>query len=356
MAAITLTSVTFEKARARIVDDVSLAIPDGAICVITGPTGAGKSTLLKLVAGQLPLTSGEIEIGEAARQSWRIGRDDIAELIDPTALPARGNLYDAITGGLRARGLKRKAAQEDALKGADAVGIGALMSRRIASASSGERALAAFSRAYARPPRALLLDEPFAGLPPARRTALRRELRRLQRESGVTTILATQDTEDALALGDLLAVMDAGRILSSGSAETIYDHPADIVVARLFGAPPMNLLPVRANQTGLSLEDGTNLGGTSVMTKATFAWLGVRPEDLFVLPEGSLSPGGAKFPVTVEEVERANGSFLVHGHVGPHPVVARLAERPSVEVGGRLMLGARAERLHMFDAETGARL
>lgn len=354
MAAITLTSVTHQAGRARLVDDVSFTVPDGAVCVLTGPTGAGKSTLLRLIAGHAALSSGEIDIGEAARQSWRTGRDDVAELIDPAALPASGNFYDAIAGGLRKRGLKRKAAQEDALKGADALALGALMPMKVATASAGERSLLAFARAFARAPKALLLDEPFAGLPPARRIALRRELHRLQRESGVTTIIATHDLDDALALGDLVVVLSGGRVVGAGSPEAIYDAPESIALARLIGAPPMNLLPVRANQTGLSLEDGVHLGGTSVMTKATFAWLGVRPEHLAVLPEGSLAEGGARFPFVVEEIERAPGSFLVHGRVGDHPVAARLTDAPAA--GARITLGALKERLHMFDAETGARV
>ncbi|QZN98496.1 hypothetical protein [Chenggangzhangella methanolivorans] len=117
----------------------------------------------------------------------------------------------------------------------------------------------------------------------------------------------------------------------------------------------MNLLPVRAERTGLSLEDGTHLGGASLRTGFVFAVLGVRPEDLFAPGEGSL-PAAATFPVTVELAARAGRETLVHGRVGAFPFLARLTGPVDVPAVGPLTLGARRESLHLFDAATGARL
>lgn len=356
MAAVTLTDVSKAAGADFALRNVSLIVPDGSLAVLVGPAGAGKSTLLRLLAGRDAPTSGLIEIGDAVRQSWSVGRHDVAELIAPADESGAKNLYSAIASPLRARGLKRREVEADALKGADALGLASLLARRPADASTGERSLAALARAYAKPPRLLLLDEPFQGLDAARRIALRRELRRLQRAAGVTAILATHDVDDALALADLVVLMDEGRIVAAGAPDLLYATPASIAIARALGGPAMNLLPVRANQTGLSLENGLHLGGASVMTTAVFATLGVRPEHLFILEEGGPA-SAAHFPMIVDEVERVAGGALVHGSVGGLPFAGRLATAPaSLAPGAALRLGADRANLHMFDAVTGDRL
>lgn len=333
-------------------DDVSFTVPDGAICVVTGPTGAGKSTLLRLIASRETPTSGMVEVGDSASQSFRLGRPDVVELIDPRELHPRRNLWDGLRAGLSGHGVSRREADEAALRAADRMAIGPLLARRPRSISSGEAARAAFARAFARRPRALLLDEPFAGLDAVRRFALRRELRGLSDE-GQTIVIATHDQTDALALADMLVLLEAGRLVASGRPDEIYERPASADVARLVGAPPMNVLPVRANQTGLSLEDGTHLGGASVMTGQTFALLGVRPEHLFVA--GDDEAPAAILPVTVEAVERSGHETVIHGRVGDFPVIARTPGRVEPPAVGPLKFGARREHLHMFDARSGVR-
>lgn len=355
MAEIVVTQLSkHHRGAGAALDDVSFTVPDGAICVVTGPNGSGKSTLLRLIANREAPTSGVIEIGDSVSQSFRLGRPDVVELIDPRALDPGRNLWDGLRAGPAEHGTSRREAEDAALRAADRMEIGPLLARRPRSISSGEAARAAFARAFARRPRALLLDEPFAGLDAARRFALRRELKRMNAE-GRTIVIATHDHFDALALADMLVLLDAGRVVATGAPRELYERPASVDVARLVGAPPMNLLPVRANQTGLSLEDGTHLGGASVMTTQTFALLGVRPEHLFVAGEDA-PPAAAILPVVVEAAEPAGHETLVHGRVGEFPVIGRVAGPVGTPASGPLKLGARRESLHMFDARSGARL
>lgn len=356
MTGIVLTDVTrIHRGGTTAVANLSLDIPAGAFCVLLGPSGSGKSTLLRLIAGAEPLTAGVIEIGDAVRQSWRIGRDDVADLIDPQRLRPRRTLYDNMAHGLADHGLGRKEVQERVLRAADALALGPVLARRPGLVSAGERSRAALARAFARQPRALLFDEPLANLEARERLALRRQIRQLHKTSGATTVYATHDAADALALADLLVVMESGAVVEAGPPAELYDRPQRRRTAELLGAPPMNILPVRANQTGLSLEDGTHLGGASVMTTAVYAFLGVRPEKLFA-PDDLTQPLGAKLPLTVEEMEFAGADVYVHGRVGGIPVTARLQSRPYIGPDGKLVLGASREHLHMFDAETGKRL
>ncbi|MFC3691125.1 ATP-binding cassette domain-containing protein [Chenggangzhangella methanolivorans] len=356
MAAIVVTHVTRTlRGGRKALDDVSFEVPAGSSCALIGPAGSGKSTLLRLIARREKPDAGVIEIGEDVSQSWRIGRPELAELVDPDALEPGRNLYDNIVRGLGARGLKRRDAQEAALRAADAFGLGPSLARRAGRVSSGERARTALARAFAARPAALLFDEPFRGLDAAERAALRFKLAALRRETGAAAVFSLQDQAEALALADSLVLLDGGRVVAAGGADELYARPPTSAAARLLGPSPMNLLPVRAERTGLSLEDGTHLGGASLRTGFVFAVLGVRPEDLFAPGEGSL-PAAATFPVTVELAARAGRETLVHGRVGAFPFLARLTGPVDVPAVGPLTLGARRESLHLFDAATGARL
>ncbi|MDR4305724.1 ATP-binding cassette domain-containing protein [Chelatococcus sambhunathii] len=354
MAKIVLNDVSkIHRGGVEALRDVSLDLPDGAITAVTGPAGAGKTTLLRLIAAQDAPTAGTVEVGDAVSQSWRLGRSKVVEFAERGALKGSRNVYDTMAAGLTERGLKRSEAEAAVLKAADAVELGPFMARRVSSLSDGERTRVILGRAFAHQPRAILLDDPFAGLDAVRRMALRRELRALK-AAGATILLATHDWTDALALADHLVVLDRGHLVASGPARALYDRPPTAEAARLIGDPPMNVLPVRANQTGLSLEDGTHFGATSVMTTATFALLGVRPEALFAVDDERAPHAAATFPVRVEEIERGANVNLVHGFVGSHAFVGRVAGHVEAPASGLLKLGAAREALVLFDAETGA--
>jgi ABC-type sugar transport system ATPase subunit len=356
MPEIQLTDVTRIRAGVEIVRGVSFRVEAGSLCVLLGPSGAGKTALLRLIAGLDQVTAGVIETGDAVHQSWRAGRRDVAELVSAEALAPRRNLYDNMIAGLTALAGSKREAQRRVLLEADALGLGALLARKPGAVSAGERRRAALGRARARQTEILLLDEPLADLDPTLRWRLRREIRRMQREQGATILWATQDHAEAMAVGDQIVLIKDGRVEQVGAPDALYDRPPTKSAAELLGSPPMNLLPVRANQTGLSLEDGTTLGAASVMTNATFAWLGVRPEHLFI--PGETGPAAAaRLPMTVEAVERAGADLYAHGLVGPHAVTARLpASTPGLSEGGRIVLGAAREHLHLFDAVSGARI
>lgn len=357
MAPVVLTDVSkIHRGGAEAVRGVSFSVPDGACCAIVGPVGSGKSTLLRLIANLEPLTSGVIEVGETVSQSWRIGPQGVAELHDARAFDRGRNVYDNMAAGPRPHGVRRKQAEAATLGAADRFALGPLMARKTATVSSGEAALAALGRGFARRPEVLLLDDPFVRLDPARRLDARRALKALQRGEKRTVLIATHDLDDALALADMLVILDGGRLVAAGDPRELYDRPATADLARALGAPPMNVLPVRGNQTGLSLEDGTHFGAASVMTTATFALLGVRPEALFVAGEGAPPAAAAIFPVQVETVERAAHETYLAGRVGPHPFEARLSGMVEPPSSGLMKLGAVRENLHMFDAGTGARI
>lgn len=334
-------------------DRLSFAVPAGAIVALVGGDRATRRLALDLLTGAARPTSGEVRIGEFAARSFGSPLPHgVALSLDGVDFAPRRNLYDAIATGLRQRGLSRAEAETRALAAADRHGLGGALATRARDASADERRRTAFARAFAHRPAALVADEPFADRDPGEAAA---ELRALRDATGATLIVAVGDTGAALALADLAVLLRDGRAETLGAPQALYDRPPT-VAASVFGPYGMNVLPVRANQTGLSLEDGTTLGGASVRTGAAFALLGVRPEHLF-LWEGDMPPeNGARLPVIVERVHSTGADLFATGRIGAFSVTARLAPGADVTVGAPAQFGVNGERLHMFDPRTGERL
>ena len=209
-------------------DRVSLDVPNGGYGVVLGAAGSGKTTILETVAGLRAPDAGTVEILSAdvttrPAEARRIGMVYQQSLLFPHLGVAANVAY----------GARSERAVTDAV---DRIGIGALMSRGVTTLSGGEQQLVALARAIASEPRVLLLDEPFAALDPPRRAAMRRMVRALQRERGITVLHVTHDVNEAALLADTLAVLDAGRILQQGVATDLFAHPSSGRVAELLGA------------------------------------------------------------------------------------------------------------------------
>jgi ABC-type Fe3+/spermidine/putrescine transport system ATPase subunit len=232
-----LESLAFGYGAASVVRDVSLTVPQGQLLTLLGPSGCGKTTLLKLIGGYLAPSSGRVVLR---------GRD-------VTSLPPEGRnagmvfqnyaLFPHLTArqnvafGLEVRRVPR--AERDRRVGAmlDRVGLTAEeRGRKPTALSGGQQQRVALARALVIEPDVLLLDEPLANLDRHLREQLRAELRALQRQTGVTTVLVTHDQEEALAVSDAVGVMAAGRVLQVGTPSEVYERPRTPFVARFLGA------------------------------------------------------------------------------------------------------------------------
>jgi molybdate/tungstate transport system ATP-binding protein len=208
--------------------DASLVVPTGQYGVIVGTAGAGKTTLLETIAGIRAPRAGSVLLA---------GRD-------VTALPAESRgvgmvyqhdyLFPHLSVGDNVRyGAQTESAPREA---AELAGIATMLHRDVRTLSGGERQLVSLARALATQPRFLLLDEPFVALDPPRRAATRRMVRSLQRERGITVLHVTHDVAEGALLGDIVAVLDAGRVLQSGPAPDVFSRPSSPRVAELLGA------------------------------------------------------------------------------------------------------------------------
>jgi ABC-type sugar transport system ATPase subunit len=221
------------------VDGLSLKVAGGELLALVGPSGCGKTTLLRLIAGLEEPTSGNIAIADQDLGGVPPERRDVAMVFQTLALyphmTARGNLEF----GLK---LRKTSAAEIAARvneTAQLLGITDCLARRPAELSGGQRQRVALGRALVRRPKVLLLDEPFANLDAPLRREMRRELRRLHRELKLTTILVTHDQAEALALGDRVAVMNAGRLEQVASPAELHSKPASAFVVAFFDDRPV---------------------------------------------------------------------------------------------------------------------
>jgi molybdopterin-binding protein len=215
---------------------VSLEVPEGGYALIIGPTGSGKTTLLEAVAGHASLQAGRVFLHNEDVTALPPERRGIGFVYQQYHLFPHLSVRDNIRYGItqrRGSDPRRVAGRVEELS--DLLAISPLLDRPIRGLSGGEQQRVALARALAPEPTILLLDEPFAAVDPATRQVLRRELRQLHEREGITTLQVTHDFDEALRLGDVVAVLSEGRIAQSGTPEQVFRYPNSAFVARFVG-------------------------------------------------------------------------------------------------------------------------
>jgi spermidine/putrescine transport system ATP-binding protein len=268
----------------RAVDDVSLSIAAGEFVSLLGPSGCGKTTTLRMLAGFETPDSGEIHISGQSVASVPPHKRDVNTVFQQYALFPHLSILDNVAFGPRSKGVAKDAARKQAAELLDVVRLGDLGARKPNQLSGGQQQRVALARALVNRPSALLLDEPLGALDLKLRQAMQLELKRIQREVGITFIFVTHDQEEALTMSDRIAVMSQGRIEQVGTPEEIYNQPATIFVAGFIGSA--NLLPATITaidgDTVMSTVSGgarvTAAGNGRSFTVGSQATVMIRPE------------------------------------------------------------------------------
>jgi spermidine/putrescine transport system ATP-binding protein len=242
------------------VDDVTLTVRPGELLTLLGPSGCGKTTLLRLLSGFEQPSAGSIRISGVDVTSLPPHRRDINQVFQSYALFPHMTVRENIAFGLRMRRCPPTEIAEKVAAVIALVSLGGMEGRHANELSGGQRQRVALARAIVPGPRVLLLDEPLSALDAKLRREMQVELKRLQRQLGLTTILVTHDQEEALAMSDRIAVMRAGRIEQLGTGEQVYHAPRTAYVADFLGES--NLLRARV----------TGSGGASIELEAADGW------------------------------------------------------------------------------------
>ncbi|MGY2052998.1 ABC transporter ATP-binding protein [Methylobacterium sp. JK268] len=327
---------------------VSLDVPDGAFCVLVGPSGCGKSTVLRMIAGLETISAGTIAIGARVVNAVEPAERDIAMVFQNYALYPHMRVFDNLAYGLRNRGTPKAEIRARVAEAARLLGLDALLDRYPRQLSGGQRQRVAMGRAIVRKPQVFLFDEPLSNLDAKLRVQMRVEIRRLQRQLGVTTVYVTHDQVEAMTMADRLVVMNGGLIEQVGTPLEIYRRPATRYVATFMGSPPMNILPAEGAEGGLRLAGQIVPGAWPGLVPGRPVEVGLRPEALRVAPEG--------LPFTVAFVEELGATRLLHGMLGERDVVVQVPAGPEPAEGAALHLAFDADALHLFDPGTGRRI
>ena len=333
------------------VKDVSVAVPDGAFCVLVGPSGCGKSTLLRMIAGIETVTSGAIRIGDQIVNDIEPAHRDIAMVFQNYALYPHMKVYDNMAYGLRNRGTPKAEIDARVREAAQILEIDMLLNRKPRELSGGQRQRVAMGRAIVRKPKAFLFDEPLSNLDAKLRVSMRVEIKKLQRSLATTSIYVTHDQLEAMTLADMLVVMNAGRVEQIGAPLSVYEKPDTTFVASFIGAPPMNLMAMSA------VEAAALSGDTKIVLPAEGGIVGVRPENLTLLPAVSSPAGSVAFDMTVGAIERVGPETFVYGSLARGgDMIVRMPGQAAPAAGERVRATAARDHLHLFSADGNRRL
>ncbi|HXS26669.1 MAG TPA: ABC transporter ATP-binding protein [Steroidobacteraceae bacterium] len=336
---ISLDQVTKRYQGSTVVNDVSIDIGDGEFFVLLGPSGSGKSTLLRAVAGLTGVDHGRISLHGRDVTHLAARRRGVGLVFQNYALFRHMTVADNIEFALRVRRMRaaaRRARRNELLR---LVALEGLDDRLPAQLSGGQQQRVAVARALAHKPEVLLLDEPFGALDAKIREELRRTIRQVQRELGITTVLVTHDQEEAFALADRIGIMNLGRLLEVGRPDDLYARPATRFVATFLGAA--NLLLARQSADGLSFGNGPLIvphHEPSSHGRAHEVVTVLRPEEIELAPARDALRSPYMAEGTVEEIlfsgalERLRVR-LGDGLAGAHIVRSEnLSEEPYLEV------------------------
>ena len=346
MAKIELKNLRKEWGAAVAVEDISLTFDDGSFVAVLGPSGCGKSTTLFMLAGIYAPSDGAI-LFDGARVNEVEARDrNVGIVFQSYALYPNMSVLQNILFPLRFKKTDKATAEARAREVAGLVQIDELLQRRPSQLSGGQQQRVALARALIKEPNLLLLDEPLSNLDATLRLSMRSEIRRIQRQLGVTTVLVTHDQVEATTMADQIVCMNKGRIEQIGPPDDLYAKPDTLFVAGFIGSPPMNLLPTEASGTKLKCNDSV-LSLSAPHSGRTV--LGIRPEHLHVSETGT--------PATITAVEPMAREilYLADSMLGPVRFLEAGAA-PRHAIDDDVHVDFDAGSVLLFDAENERRL
>ncbi len=353
MATVTLDSLRkeFDSGRIVAVEDLSLQVEDGEFVTVVGPSGCGKSTTLRMIAGLEQPTSGRVLIGDTDVTETSARHRDVAMVFQNYALYPHKTVRQNMAFGLRmSTDLDTDERNEKVDETAAMMGIEELLEDRPSELSGGQKQRVALGRAIVREPDVFLFDEPLSNLDAKLRTTMRTEIQRLQEELGTTAIYVTHDQEEAMTMGDRLAIMNNGILQQTGAPTDVYVRPKNEFVGGFVGSPSMNMLDVSIERVsdGISLiceeQFEYTLNGESAhqiaQTDLSTARLGIRPENVTVVEDG--------IETTVEVVEPVGSDNYLYLDLGPE-FIARVDAGIEPEMGDVIDVTFDESDVHLFD-------
>ena len=337
------------------VNNFNFEIPDGQLIGLLGPSGCGKSTTLNLISGLETPTSGKVFFGDEDVTDLPPEARGVGLVFQNYALYPHLTVEENIIFPLQNlkgdRKMSKQAMHDKAVETAKLVQIDGLMERKPKELSGGQQQRVAIARALVKIPRVLLLDEPLSNLDARLRLQTREELRRIQRDTGVTTIFVTHDQEEAMSISDLIIVMKDGVVHQIGKPQDVYDDPANLFVAQFLGTPQINVFEGRIRDGKVWIGDEAVLDAAGKADRDV--WIGIRPE-------GFIPDGNGPFTCRMDRVEVMGRDVSV---VSTHPKMTGRNIRSIVSAENRfdpeqteVRFSLKPYKVFLFDRESEERV
>ena len=343
------------------VNDFSFTIPDGKLIGLLGPSGCGKSTTLYMISGLQNPSGGKIFFGDEDVTDLTPENRGVGLVFQNYALYPHMTVKQNILFPLQnLRGedkMTKDEMIERAYSAAKLVQIDDLMDRKPSELSGGQQQRVAIARALVKMPKVLLLDEPLSNLDARLRLQTREEIRRIQKETGITTIFVTHDQEEAMSISDMIVVMKKGVLQQIGRPQDVYDDPTNLFVAKFLGTPPINVF------TGYVKDGSLYIGGTDKLkggecvletpgVKDGLVTVGIRPEGFIPDEKGTLTCALNNVEVMGRDV-----SIVSTHEASANPTVRSIVDADyKISAASTVSFSLKPHKVFLFDRETEQRL
>jgi multiple sugar transport system ATP-binding protein len=358
MAGVILNDVVKTYGSMYAVNHVSLKVEDGEFVALVGPSGCGKTTTLNLVAGLIPMSGGDVFIGDRNVTDLDPKDRDIAMVFQNYALYPNKTVYKNLAFPLQMRKLGKDEIDKKVVAAAKVLDIEHLLQRKPRELSGGQQQRVALGRALVRDPRVFLMDEPLSNLDAKLRVQMRTELKRFHQELNATVIYVTHDQLEAVTMADKMAVMNGGSLQQYDTPKTVFEHPINLFVAGFVGSPAMSLIPLEAVTRGseviLKGPDGWELPLSAENARKALkastgkVVLGARHSTIKL----HKSPVEGAVPAKVYTVEPTGDITFVQIYVGQSIVIVSLDPSIAVKPDEPVWIAFDQTRMHLFDGET----
>ncbi len=338
------------------VNNFNFEIPDGKLIGLLGPSGCGKSTALNLISGLIQPTSGRILFGDDDVTNLPPENRGVGLVFQSYALYPHLTVKQNIMFPLQnLKGSARPSPEEmerRVLEAAKLVQIENLMERKPGEMSGGQQQRVAIARAVVKMPRVLLLDEPLSNLDARLRLQTREEIRRIQRDTGITTVFVTHDQEEAMSISDMIVVMKDGVVQQIGKPQDVYDSPVNLFVSKFLGTPPINVFD------GAVKGGRLFIGGEAVLdapgVKDGPVWAGIRPEGFILDENGPFTCALTGVEVMGRDISVVCGHEKNAGAGAIRAIIS--AEHRPAEGAKTVRFSLKPYKVFLFDHETEARI
>ena len=337
------------------VNDFTFEIPDGKLIGLLGPSGCGKSTTLYMISGLQKPTSGKIFFGDDDVTELSTENRGIGLVFQNYALyphmTVKQNILFPLQNLKGADKLSKEEMLDRAYTAAKLVQLEDLMERKPSELSGGQQQRVAIARALVKMPRVLLLDEPLSNLDARLRLQTREEIRRIQKETGITTVFVTHDQEEAMSISDIIVVMKLGVVQQIGAPQEVYDSPVNLFVAKFLGTPPINVFNGKVSAGKVYIGENAVLDVADVADQEVF--VAIRPEGFELDNNGALQCNLSNVEVMGRDV-----SVVSTNAASVNPVIRSIIDADNkVDITGTTVrYNLKPHKVFLFNKETEKRI